>query len=79
MVSACMRLKCAKTMRLQHEVQCHGSSRTEEIVGGIGGRVKVAFVELDEAFRWIIGSHGSGFEDFMIKRHGEFFLGKSET
>ena len=79
MVSACMRLRFVKTMGLQHEVQIRWGDGAESVRGGVGCCLEVAFIELDEAFRWIIGSHGSGFEDFVIERDREFFLRKAGT
>lgn len=67
MLSACMGSRFCKTVGTQYEVQGDRVDGSKLAMRGIGSGVKVTFVELDQAFRWIIGSHGSGFEDFMIE------------
>jgi hypothetical protein len=65
-----MESKFVKTVETQHVVQGDRVGGTELGMRGIGSGVKVGFVELHDAFRWIIGSHGSSFENLMIECDG---------
>jgi len=38
-------------MGTQHEVQRGGTGRAELVMGCVGSRIEVAFVEINEAFR----------------------------
>lgn len=74
MFSGCMALGFVKPEGLQHGVQAGRGCRPKGCVCGVSGGIKIALIEFENAFGWIIGGDGGRLEDFVVERDREFLL-----
>ena len=55
-------------------VQAGRGCRPKGCVCGVSGGIKIALIEFENAFGWIIGGDGGRLEDFVVERDREFLL-----
>jgi len=71
-------LLSAKSVKLQQEIEIGRRGISPSFLRVMGGPFKIRLVEIHHAGRRVGQGDGSGFENFVIERDGQFFLTQPE-